>query len=325
MAATIAPVADALLSSALSAGERLVARATAPHLTVALDQLGDIDIPEPVASHIDQAQLRALATLYLAADIESAGVLTSVEDLAGLAATGSTRIDPGRAEPLLAEWWRRRHERVSAPERSAFFSRLFGTASGPVAADAEPNVDFESRMLELCEALYKLDELPTGDPYGGTMQQARVRRAARALRQNLGDAGGGITAFMAGEILAALKQAFAIIGHPDLQGALRARDVWGAVAAIARLAGRPVGTPEPHVRRGRAGMTVIAWLAEVSDGLGGTGGPLVAIGHPVVGAAIEWLEATLDIGVANAPAAPAGPAAPVGPPRSTSPWSALGA
>ena len=31
-------------------------------------------------------------------------------------------------------------------------------------------------MLELCEALYKLDELSAGDPYGGTAQQARVPR-----------------------------------------------------------------------------------------------------------------------------------------------------
>ncbi|KRD41339.1 hypothetical protein ASE38_17180 [Cellulomonas sp. Root930] len=319
MAAAIAPVADALLAFALSASERLVARATAPHLTVALDQLGDIDIPEPVAQHIDAAQLRALATLYLAADIESAGVIASVEALAGLASTGSVRVDPGGAQPLLADWWRGRHERVSAAERSAFFSRLFGTAPGPVAADADPNIEFEDRMLELCEALYKLDEIPTGDPYGGSMQQARVRRAARALTENIGDAGGGITAFMAGEILAALKQAFAIIGHPDLQGALRARDVWGAVSAVARLARQPVNPPGPHVRRGKAGMTVIAWLAEVSDQLGGSGGALVAIGHPVVGAAIEWLEATLDIGVAHAPAAPARPSS------TTSPWSMLGA
>lgn len=318
MAATIAPVADALLASALSTSARLVARATAPHLTVALDQLGDIDIPEPVAAHIDQAQLRALATLYLAADLESAGLIQSVEALAGFASAG-VGIDLGGAEPLLAEWWRRRHERASAAERAAFFSRLFGTASGPVAADAEPNVQFEDRMLELCEALYKLDEIPTGDPYGGSMQQARVRRAARALTENLGDAGGGIMAFMAGEIVGALRQAFAIIGHPDLRGAFAARDVWGVVAGIARVARRPVNPPAPHVRRGKAGMTVIAWLAEVSEQLGSVGGPLVAIGHPVVGSAIDWIEATLDIGQAIATARPIQPYAPA------SPWSALGA
>jgi hypothetical protein len=318
--ATIAPVADALLVSALSAGERLVARATAPGLAFALDQLGDIDIPEPVAARIDKAQLRALATLYLAADLEPAGIIASVEALAGLASTGAVSINLGSTEPLLADWWRRRHDRVGAAERNAFFSRLFGTASGPVAADAGRNVQFEDRMLELCEALYKLDEIPSGDPYGGTMQQTRVRKAARAVVQNLGEAGGGITAFMAGEIIAALRQAFAIIGHPDLRGAFAARDVWGVVASIARIARLAFDPPAPYVRRGKAGMTVIAWLAEVADQLGGPGGALVAIGHPVVGSAVDWIEATLDIGEATA--------APPAPRRSsppTSPWSAVGA
>jgi hypothetical protein len=318
MPTAIAPVADAALAAALTTGGGLLARATAPHLTVALDQLGEIDIPEPVAAHVDAAQLRALATLYLAANLESTGLIQSVESLAGLASTGVS-LDLGGTEELLADWWRRRRERASPAERAAFFSRVFGTASGPLAADAEPNVQFEDRMLELCEALYKLDEIPTGDPYGGSMQQARVRRAARALTQNLGDAGGGMTAFMAVEIITALRQAFAIIAHPDLRAAFSARDVWGVVAGIARVARRPVSPPTPHVRRGKAGMTVIAWLAGVSSQLGGVGGPLVAIGDPVVGSAIDWIEATLDIGESMAPAQPDRPTAPA------SPWSALGA
>jgi hypothetical protein len=316
----IAPVADAFVASALSTGERLVARATAHGLALALDQLGDIDIPEPVAARIDKAQLRALATLYLAADLEPAGIIPAVEALAGLAATGAATIDLGRAGPLLAKWWRDRHDRLSAAERNAFFSRLFGTSSGPIAADADRNFRFEDRMLALCEALYKLDELPSGDPYGGTLQQTRVRNAARALVQNLGEAGGGITAFMAGEVIAALKQAFGIVGHADLRGAFAARDVWDVVVGIARLARVPASPPSPYVRRGKAGMTVIAWLADVSDQIVAIGAPLVAIGHPVVGAAIDWIEATLLIGETMEPVA-----TPDRAPGPASPWSTLGA
>lgn len=321
-AAAIAPVEDALLASAVSAGERLVARATAPGLVFALDQLGEIDIPEPAAARVDRAQLRAVATLYLAADLEPAGIIPSVEALAGVTATGAVSLDLGGAAPLLADWWRRRHDRLSAAERNAFFSRLFGTASGPVAADANRNLQFEDRMLDLCEALYKLDEIPTRDPYGGTMQQARVRHAARTLTQNLGEVGGGITAFMAAEIIDVLKQALAVVGHPDLRGAFAARDVWDVVAGIARIARVRTDRAAPYVRRGRAGMTVIAWLADVSDRLTGPGGPLVEIGHPVVGSAIEWIEATLDIGEAIAPSAASAPA---WSPASASPWSVVGA
>lgn len=123
---------------------------------------------------------------------------------------------------------------------------------------------------------------------------------------------------MAGEIIAALQQAIAIIGHPDLRGVFAARDVWGVVAGIARLARVRVPPPTPYVRRGRAGMTVIAWLADVSDRLGGPGGSLVAIGHPVVGSAVDWIEATLDMGLSSGSGGPGTPAVP------ESPWSAVG-
>jgi hypothetical protein len=315
----IAPVADAALASALAAGDRLVGQATATGLAFALDQLGDIDIPEPAMARIDKAQLRALATLYLASDLEPAGIIPAVEALAALASSGAANVDLGGAQALVADWWRHRTERLGATERNAFFSRLFGTSAGPVAADANRNTGFEDRMLDLCEALYKLDEQSTGGSFAGTAQLARARGAARAVVQNLGEASGGITAFVAGEVIAMLKDAFAIVGHPDLRHAFAARDIWGVVGGIGRIgriAFRPAG---PYVRRGKAGMTVIAWLAEIADGLGGAaGGPIVVLGHPVVGAAADWLEATLDIGEAAAAEPPPGP-----PAAGASPWSAL--
>ncbi|QAY75979.1 hypothetical protein [Sphingosinicella sp. BN140058] len=320
--ALIAPVADALVASALGLGARLVAEATAPGLAFALDELGDIDIPDPVAARIDKAQLRALATLYLAADLEPAGIIPAVETLAGLAATGALQVDLGAAEGLVAAWWRARNDRISEAERNAFFSRLFGTSSSPVAADADRNFQFEDRMLELCEALYKLDELGSGDPYGGLAQQARVRAGARALIANLGEASSGSTAFVANEVVTTLKDAFAIVGHSSLRGAFAARDLWGVVGGIARIAHKSFSPAAPYIRRGKAGMIVVSWLAEISDQIGGRG-PLVEIGHPVVGSAIDWIEATLDIGEAQSKGPAAEPARPPAP--AASPWSALGA
>ena len=90
-------------------------------------------------------------------------------------------------------------------------------------------------MLDLCEALYKLDELATNASYGGIAQQTRVRSAAARLLEKLVDGGGGITVFLAQEIMASLKEALAILGHPDLRGAFGARDVWGTIAGIDRM------------------------------------------------------------------------------------------
>lgn len=326
----IAPLEDSALAAAIRSSERLVAHATAPGLAFALDELGDIAIPDPVAARIDKAQLRALASLYLAADLERAGIIPAVEALAGLSASGAASLDLGGAEPLVANWWRHRAEKLAANERAAFFARLFGAIYGPTAADANSNVQFEERMLQLCEALFKLDETPSADGHGTFEHQARVRSAARSLAQNLGAACTGVTAFMASEVVAMLKDAFAILSHADLRHFFGVRDLWGVVAGISQLSHRQPGQPAAYVRRGKAGVTVIAWLADVTDVLG-TASPLVTIDNPVVTAAAEWMEATLGLGEKPSNQTPSVPntgrtilpASP--PPPSQNPyWAALG-
>lgn len=312
------PCADALLAAALSQGQRLVDRATAPGLAFALDELIGIELPEPAAARVDRAQLRALASLYLAADLETPGIIAAVESLAGLSASGAIQIDLGGADPLVAAWWRGRNDRLTVEERNAFFARLFGTSSGPVAADTGRNARFEDRALELAEALVKLEEGGGMDPSGGIRAQSRVRNAARNLSHNLSDHSGGATAFIAGEVMATLKDAFAVLSHPAMRGAFRARDLWDVVRGIARAGGQlQLPDSQPYVRRGKAGMILIAWLADRLDALG-QNAPLVELGDPVIAAAVDWLEATLALADAASPALSATP-----PERSASVWSAL--
>ena len=321
--ATIVAPADALLASALAQSEALVLRATGPDLAFALDELGDIELPEPAAARIDRAQLRALASIYLAADLEPAGIIASAEQLASLSATGAVRFDLGGAAAMLEQWWRDRNHRMTPDERNAFFAQLFGTSSGPVSASDRRNARFEDRMLELCESLTRLEEAGGTNEYGSNMGQARVRTAARALAQNLGDAGGGMTAFVASEVMQTLKTAFAILGHADLRGPLHARDVWDVVRGIARLGRSEMPDAQPYVRRGKAGMLVIAWLADSLEKVLG-GGPLVQLGDPVIGAAFDWVDATLVLGETVAATQPAAAAPPPGPgDAAASVWSSL--
>jgi hypothetical protein len=295
---------DRLLDSALRRSQALLQQAQA--FAVALDELGSLELPPAMAPQVDQAQLKAIASLYLASDLEAAGVVPAVEMLAGLSRSGGLGLDLGGAAPLVASFWRDRNDRATAEERGQAFARLFDST-------------FEDQMLDLCEALYKLDELATNASYGGLSQQARVRSAATRLLETLVNGAGGITVFLAQEIMAAVKAALAILGHPDLRGSLGARDVWTAIAAIDRL-GR-VRRPDPrlYVRRGRAGLTVLAWLAEASPHVEVAGQPLVALDHPVIPAAIDWMETALAIGEAagELPPVPGRPA------EAASPWAAL--
>ena len=54
-----------------------------------LDVLGDIVLPPGAEAQVDRAQMRALGVLYLAADLEPARIITSVETLAALGSHGS--------------------------------------------------------------------------------------------------------------------------------------------------------------------------------------------------------------------------------------------
>lgn len=322
-----APRADAELAQAIAEADHQTAAALGTGYAVGLDVLGDIDLPPGAEEQVDRAQMRALGALYLAADLESARVIAAAERLAALAATGAVNLDLGGAAPLLHQFWRRREERIDAAERAAFFSRLFGTSYGPAPADGVANMDFEPLMLDLCESLYRLDELASGRLQGGIAQQSRLRAAARNLISNLVLAGGGITAFLAAEVVRVLKEALAILTHEDLRGIFMARDVWGVVAGIDRLARVRGGDPRPFVRRGRAGMTVIVWLADAAEALATPGRPLVRLDHPVVASAIEWLQSSLTI-IERQERPPAGPAArPPGSgydPAQVSQWAEIG-
>ncbi len=291
---------DRLLDSALRKSQALIGAAQA--FAVGLDELGSIDLPPAPYGDIDQAQLRAIASLYLAADLELAGIVPTVEMLAGLSrAGGGLNIDLGGAAPLVAAFWKGRGDRATAHERGQAFARLFGGA-------------FEDLMLNLCEALYKLDELATNPNYGGIAQQTRVRSAATQLLESLLDSGSGITVFLAQEILASLREALTILGHADLKGAFGARDLWGTIAGIDRMTRTKRPDPRVYLRRGRAGMTLLAWLADAAPHLENAARLLVALDHPVIPAAVDWMEAALTIGESQVEL-PAQPAA-------GSPWAA---
>lgn len=275
----------------------LVAQAAA--LSLALEDLGAIDLPSPSMA-VDQAQLRALATLYLASELEGAGAIPAAEALVRLARSGGLSRDLGAVTPLMQSFWQSRNERIGSGERLAIFARLFGAPSGADDAQVGRNTAFEERFIDFCEALYRLDE--AGAASGGVTAQTRVRSTAMRLLDVLVRAGSGFTALVAREVLDTLKLALAILGHEAAKAAFGARSVWDVVAAVDRLQRLPTRPHALHVRRGQAGMTLLAWLADNAARLYGGGAPLSAIEPTLIEAAVDWLEASLALGEAAAQA-----------------------
>lgn len=288
------------LDAALADAQALFSDAEAA--SIALADLVGIDLPAgPGGTAADQAHLRSLATLYLAAELEAALLVPAAELLAGLAASGglpgATGDLGGAAEAVLSRFWHARHQRMTAAERRALFARLFGTEGPTAPADARGvNGDFEALFIDLCEALFKLDDQASDSSYGGVAQQTRLRVAAGRLADNLLRHTGSMTMFAAGDLLATVQAALSLFKQHPLQQVLGVQSVWDAVGEVGRRYLHAEAEAEAHVARGKDGCTVLAWLADALPQLGIGSGPLTTLDNPVIAAATEWLQTSLDLG-----------------------------
>ena len=251
---------------------------------VMLSELGQIDIP--AAARGDAMQLRAIASLYLASTLEAAGLIQAADDFTRLVRTGAIPGDLGDAAPLVEAFWDARTQRISEAERLALFGRLFGAPAGPDDAAGAANGEFEELLLDLCDAIMKAAD-------GGS--QGKVRTGGIRLAENIAQAANDMIQMMAREILDGLGNAIAILNHPQVRTMLRARTLWDGVTSIDRRFKRPPRPTLTHLRRGRAGMAVLAWLADEINTIEQSAGALISAGDTVIDAAIDWVDETLSI------------------------------
>jgi hypothetical protein len=287
------------LLAAIAQGLSLAESAHATARVLALNELGDIELPDATpGTKDDQAQIRAIGPLYLAAQLEETGLLSAVETLSGLAISGALQGDLGAAAHLIENFWQGRNDRFHEKERRALFARLFGAEHQEDAAflpaKQGANASFENLMIDLAESLYKLDEQSLGGRYGNIHAQNRLAMAARMLAENLLHRGGGMTAFAAKEILTTIQDAVRILQQAPVQHAFGARSMWSAVRVITTRYLHLNRETSSLVARGKSGLVILSWLADSLPHLNRS--PLPATpDHPVVGAAIEWLQASLSI------------------------------
>lgn len=299
------------VESALKDAERLLLSAESHALMLA--ELGEIELPP--AARAEPLQLRAVASLYLASTLEAAGLIQAADDLTRMVRSGMIR-DLGEATELVVDFWEARDERANEAERLALFGRLFGTPAGPVDSAAGLNEAFEELLLELCDTIVKTAE---------GQSSARMRMAAERVAENIGQVANDMVLMMARDIISSLSQAISILNHPGVRAALTARTMWDAVSAIDRRLRRPARPTLSHLRRGRAGMVVLAWLADFVERSDGGGTTRIDGDDPVLGAALDWVDETIALIHAEEQARagqPAGPA-PIGSPNAGS-WHDLG-
>jgi hypothetical protein len=279
------------IDQSLRLGFRLLDAAEA--FAAGFADLDDIELPPVLHTEANQADLRAVAPLYLAAELESAYLLPSVELLAKLFVTGGLPIRAGEGAQALMNFWRTRKERFSPEERAAFFAHLFGYQTGLNLADSAPHsANFEPLLRQMAQLLAEFANESLRSAWARRPSDAALRSVAAQLATFLAARSGGITAFAAREILDANQQALSLLKYPEVQSALAARNVWTALRSIAERFLSASPDIINRVTRGQSGQLLLGWLAEALPQLEALGPPLINSDDQIIGAAIRWVQAS---------------------------------
>ncbi len=229
------------------------------HLAEAMDYfgsgvLGAMDLPRMSATGIRRGELRAVATLYWASQIERAGLPRFTEALAEQFVKGRLMTTSTAGSRPLILYLRDRNTRHSAAERQAIYSRLFGGAG-----HTDPNEGFETVWLGLVQALVPASRQPGAIP---RHLLAGVAAATSALVSNLAPRSAGSTRFDAERILAHIRLSLRLLRSNDIRYLLGGASPFEIIRWHApHLLGEPVD-PGPWILRARAGAELLRWTAD---------------------------------------------------------------
>ena len=229
------------------------------HLAEALEHfgsqvLGAMDLPRMVPGSIRRGELRAVATLFWAAQIERAGLPRFTEALAEQFVHGRLMTTNSAGGRALMTYYRDRNDRHGAAERQAIYSRLFG---GP--GHAEPNDEFVSLWTALVQAMVPASRQPASVP---THVRAGVAAAANALMANLAPRSAGSTRFDAERILAHIRLSLRLLRDREVRFLLGGASPFEIIRWHSpHLLGESI-EPGPWIARARAGAELLRWLAD---------------------------------------------------------------
>lgn len=214
---------------------------------------GAIDLPDGAPNAMDAAQLRAAGPLYFAAELEAAGLLRCAELVAGLFASGAITQPLGPVAQSINTFWRGRRDRLQAGEREAIFARVL-----------EPP-HFERLMGALCRAI-----VAQADNAGDTglrpdlREQVGLAASAQSLAEFLAQRVDAMASIAVRDVIDTINQAIGFLRDRMLQAAFGTHSLWALIATASSRDGTTPGSAsavQRHAERGRAGQTVLAWLA----------------------------------------------------------------
>jgi hypothetical protein len=269
----------------LSHSLRLAGRAAA----VAQNGL-DLNLP-PITGPgegLGSATLGALASLYLQAELEQAGVIPAAEAVVDARTALDLPTESGAEK--LEQFAQRERNWYDRNSRNQLFARVFGIGPGATPdAGASVNREFEQRLAVLCLAISRYGIDQTGAQTGPSADEAQVVQAANDLLANLEMRQYGNTVFAVRRIQEQLEAAINLLKDPDIESIFHAKGFW---ATLAQVLEPNVPDIARIVERGQAGQHLMTWLATAGPGVTNALQPLVPPNSPVFDWAAHWLEAS---------------------------------
>jgi hypothetical protein len=280
---------DTRLLTALALARGTAARAAAR--AMALAELGDIELPDTATTPDEAQHLEIAAPLYLAAELERAGVLRTAELVAGLFASGAINQPLGPTARLIGEFWKSRQQRLGAAEREQVFAQVF-----------EPQA-FEPLMQALCDAL--TNQLDDPARVSDIQGQVALQETSSSLAQWLAPRMVGMATYAAHDILEALSQATHFLRDRLLQSAFGVHDLWGLMDVVGSAHDGAGGQARKWAELGQEGARVLAWVAG-SAARGASFDPAAPEGQEVMASAQGWRMDHASLGApSSAPHVPA--------------------
>lgn len=238
----------------------------------AADDFDEVHIPHVVKTFdekVSSERVLAVADLYYIYQHEKMGVFRTILKLQELFKAGTVRLSSGDGAYKLYQYDRRQSLRYMERDRMQAYRRVFGYTRITPPNGAKPNRNFHRHMMRFTGdvAQYFRDRMVTEVlQRSGTSPAfssvARVRRSGLDLRNNVKSMSYGNINVLRVEVMQLLREAFEILGSPDILKLFGADDAWEVIEEVQR---RYMNRTHPNLsqrsRMAIAGQTVLRWLA----------------------------------------------------------------
>lgn len=239
--------------------------------------LGLIDLPaldDP--DQVSSVQVSIGATLYWCSEVDAAGILPFVEQLAKKLFSGELNLPIQQGAGLLRPFWRSAEHRFTEPERHSLYNQVL---------DAGQSGQFHRQLQQVCEGLMAIGR--ESSDTGIAHLQSRAAHAIHTLAKGLSDRAVGISGFAARDMVRQIRKALNILSNPEINRALGG----GAYSFIIQrwspaLLGRSFNTPT-HLWLAQQGVELLRWMAGEASGIR-ENCHLLHRQHPIIRSAEAW-------------------------------------